>query len=419
MRFKTRSCIYLAALLVLAAGSAGATTARLRALGGGAAYLEDPANVLSWYGSLGDYPDQALIETGTWKLNGGYPGEAESRISGGWAGAHLAVPGGVTLAAFYHDRFDDGDPAQLIPSQLGHGMTLLACRAFGPAQVGLALRYGSFSDSWRDSTTGGLIIPSYVPEAMGRDLRRLDLGLGVRLDLNEGAYLDFAGERRGVRIEESRIAALEDDYEGMRESNGTFAGRIRAFFRSSENSALAPHVELQRVDQPLPLVWYGLMPEVDVWQLRAGTGWSWFPDPDRMILLYYEYLYGEGDMTTRSLSPSFAEARYDLKWNAGRAGIALETRFLPWLSLRTAYRWEYRSRSETVYSPIGTWSGRNPVETDGIEHFLSLGAGLHLGRTDVDLTVGEGYPYAPGSNLGTTYFEPARNWLTMSVRRPF
>lgn len=418
MRYRLLSLLVCLVLSALVAAAATASTGRLRALGGEGTYLEDPANVLLWYGSLGDYPNLAIAETGTWKLNGGYPGEGPARRSGGWLGGHLAVPGGVTVAAFYTDRFDDGDPGQLIPSNLGHGAAFLACRVFGRAQIAAMLRIGSYSEDESDSTSGW-IVPTYVPERIVRDNRRLDLGLGLRLDLGERAYLDAAVERRGVRLDEARYSSLEEDFEQIRESDATIAGRMRLFYQTTPNSALVPQVELQRVDQPLPIAWYGLVSEVDVWQLRIGTGWNYYPDPDRLIVLFYEYLYGEGDLVSRTLSSSFAESQWDLKWNAGRAGIALESRFLPWLTLRTAYRWERRSRSETLYSPIGSWSGIEPTEIDGIEHFLSLGAGLHLGRFDVDVAVAEGYPSAPGGALGTAYFETPRNWLTLSVRRTF
>ena len=69
----------LLALTVLLVPDSPASTARLRALGGEGAYLEDPANVLLWYGSLGDYPNLVIAETGAWEQNGGYRGEGAPR----------------------------------------------------------------------------------------------------------------------------------------------------------------------------------------------------------------------------------------------------------------------------------------------------------------------------------------------------
>ena len=105
--FRLRQIAFLPAL-VLAIGaffpeSGVATTGRIQALGGNGTFFEDEANVLRWYGSLGDYPDLAVLESGGFNLDSGYHNQDMELLSGPGGGVHhsLGEEGRWGTAALY------------------------------------------------------------------------------------------------------------------------------------------------------------------------------------------------------------------------------------------------------------------------------------------------------------------------------
>ena len=59
-----------------------ASSTRIGSLGGSGGFFEDHHNVLRWCGSLVDYPDLAVIETGHFDLTNGYDDDWGKSVSG-------------------------------------------------------------------------------------------------------------------------------------------------------------------------------------------------------------------------------------------------------------------------------------------------------------------------------------------------
>ena len=411
MLYRPIPALVFLVLLVLLVSGAGATTARIEALGGLGDCLEDDANVLRWYGSLADYPDLAVLESGHFHLNHGYRAGGRETVSGPGAGIHSRLGRFGTGALYWHGKHSDADPGELLPSELENTVTALFARAVAGVQVGLAFRYGSLDSKFLDPDA-----LHFLPEEITKKNRRIDVGAGVRFDVNERTYVDVAGEVRLLRLDEYWRTPLDRIHDDERESGGTYALRARAFRRLTQNSALVVHSEYQQLDAPVPVTQYGEVPAANGEQVRVGTGWNWFPDPDRFLLARFEYLYGESSVDSQVHFAWPYSHGWDVKWSSYRAGLAAESRLLPWLSLRAAWDWQYRSRTETYFEPIDVWSGLAPAEAEGAVQFLQLGLGAHLGRYDLDLAVGEGLPTEPGGHMGTRWSGEAQDWITITLR---
>lgn len=390
-------------LLCLLATSAFATSARVNALGGGGAFLEDDDNLQRWYGSLVDYPDRVILDSGHFSINYGYHAEgSDQRLSGPWGLAAVGldrwkIPGVLSIGLY--GAGDDADSGGLYRDALRTTWAVM----YGVDIKGVAatLIYRSGSDN--RSETDGLATWTW-------DRSRHDLGLGFRFDLSDGAYLDVAGEFRAAD-EDIALSPLPIDPPPAisTPSHSLFDSwnlRARAFIRLGESTALVPVVEVFRDDRPAFVVSPFHQRHIDGRDLMLGAGLNWYPDPDHLLVLSANYSGGEVDDIYYGLDPG-QPAIIHAEWNALRARLALESVFLSWVTVRTGL--VYDLRSETLHGVDETFAGLN----------LAGGVALHAGDWDFDLSVNDGEPRAFSGYLGPYNRSSYGTWLQMSLRRQF
>jgi hypothetical protein len=222
---------WLLALATLCPVAALATTARVDALGGAGDYFEDEAGVRRWCGSLGDYPGSITLDFGHFNIYHGYHDDTGRLVSGPALGLHHDLGGNRgTVGLYLHTVGADALTGSLYLDDLDDTFTLIYNRQVGTARVGLLYRQGS-------RETGGtadLIFPTRV-----RSERR-EWALGARLDLNEGAYVDLAGELRQTGEEMVVDGDPANPLSVDLESESGLALRGRLFLRLGERTALVP-----------------------------------------------------------------------------------------------------------------------------------------------------------------------------------
>lgn len=177
-RSSQRAALALAAGLLLAlAAPAFATMARLRALGDGASYLEDDANVLVWFASLVDYPDQVVLDLGHYDHDA--EGSLNRRLGAAAGGLHARLDRARrwgTLGIYAQEELPGGAP--------GGAFTLLGARSFGRLALGCKAMFSTYYQGSNSTDFDG----------HGKGLYFHAYGLAARWDLGDGLYGDLAGE---------------------------------------------------------------------------------------------------------------------------------------------------------------------------------------------------------------------------------
>ncbi|MCP4292995.1 MAG: hypothetical protein GY780_14310 [bacterium] len=382
---KTFSFTLLAVMILTSA--ADATTSRINSLGGGGDYFEDDANVLRWYGSLVDYPDQVFVESGNFNLSSGYWQSPSEKISGPGLGVHAAL--GTkgrwgTVGLFYHDQDDDRDPF-LLQEHLRQNFSLLYAASFGRITAGAIFRRGT-----RDVQT----------ETFSVDYSANTYGLGVRVNLSKNAYLDLALESRKTNLKDSSYPDFMTTNSDQ-ENNTNFRGRV--FYALSSTMAAVPLFEYATEDRLTP---FALPLRVDNTLWRFGCGLNYYPDTDHMFLLSIDYLDGDQNHNLYD-SRSFSQMK---TWNF-RTGF--ESRVLSWLTTRGGLGIVHYDVNKGTHSPPDYGYS---VSTDGPELRVSLGFALHLGPADLDLGFGEHYPERFYSGPPV---EPGKSWMSATARIVF
>jgi hypothetical protein len=399
----------LALLVVLVAVWSTAATAgapRLLALGGDGAYLEDSRGVLRWYGTLVDYAGMATVESGYFNEDGylRYPdGLNRFRTSGPAAGVHVALGGehpAAVVGLWLANAGDDTEPGTLYQDRLATTGTLLVARDFGSLSLGLGWRHGS-ADETGTAAIGGTEL------ATARDVTRDDLGLGARFGLGTDAYLDLAGEWRSVSVRtlEPRSNATTVD-SGDLSSTDNWAVRSRGFVALGETTVLVPVGEYLREDRP-GAYRTGASTWLDGWAWRLGCGFTWLPDPDRLVLVSAEHRQARKDVG--HWAPEYESVtRFESAIWAARA--AAEIRAGAFWTVRAAFGWE--GGKTEWHDPAVS----DPPQRQDLGLFpLSVGLALHAGGWDLDLgiashrpTWAEGIHFSNGDegnwlNAGFTY----------------
>ncbi|MBU8870045.1 MAG: hypothetical protein KOO60_04110 [Gemmatimonadales bacterium] len=407
--------LLLVILFSLASNLSGATTGRIQALGGNGAFFEDEANILRWYGSLGDYPSQAVLEAGHFNLPWGYHNETGEILSGPGLGVHrfFGNEGNLgTAALYFHGRSPDTDPGSLVRSPLKNTVTALFCRPLGVVSTTLVFRRATSATT---HTLAGIQIDD--PVALDVDHSRTEFGGGVRLDLSASAYLDLAGEFRHSIIREAQttLAGLLSDNE--RCSTGSFNLRSRAFLQLGPKAALVPVTEIIVSDEPLPFRLGANTESMAGHLVRIGCGLNYYPDTDKLLLLSLDYLNGRNEFT--NIMSDANRLTWARDWNSFTLGLGAETRFLSWLTFRGSFSYEHLSRSEAWLNEV-IFSGQlHEMDQDSDTLRAYLGAGLHVGSFDLDLALSENFPRTPAGYLGHELFPDDNNWLTATLRREF
>jgi hypothetical protein len=365
----------LAILFAGALAPAGATTARLRSLGGQGDYLEDDANVLRWYGSLVDYPGRAVLELGTWDHEA--PGPLSDRIGGRGGGLHARFDraGRWGTGAVY---FGEDLPAP----DLGGWIQLLWARRLGPLAVGASFRGSSYSEAGR--TTGSDALDGQSAFTHG-------LGLGVRWDLADGLYADLAADLRHVDVDYLR-GSTGPTVSGVGGWDGLGA-RARLFQELKRELALVYRAEWLRDRRPLVDAIMADLVDLDLDVLRGGVGCLYLPDADNLLIVSVDY--HRIDETRRARHPFFADFTHgERAWWRLDVRCGLEARLLPWLTARAAAG--YR-RTVDEAQLVHDWSDGFQERVYGyavrVRTPVVLGLGLHAGPFDADLVLNDTAPW--------------------------
>jgi hypothetical protein len=363
-----------ASLLAATAAPSTATEARVRALGGGADFLEDPTGVQRWAGSLVDYPQHATLELGRWHHEAA---DTVSRRGGGLHHRFDAAGRWGTAAIYFGEDLPRPDP--------GGWVRLIWARQFGPVSLGATFRGTSYSDA----DDGDEL-------ALTGESRYLhDLGLGLRWDVSDRLYLDLAAEALDAEVDyyDNQNGITREDLGGW----DGFALRGRAFQRLGPTVVATGRVDWRRDTRPITDPVIGGLADLDADIFHGGLGFTILPDPDRLVIASVDYQRREDQR--RATIPFHAdwETTWRLWWRLD-VRVGLEARLRPWLTVRaaTGYR---RTVDESLqryrWSDDFTDSHYDYLITVDVP--VALGVGLHLGDLDLDLTYGEAAPFAGGT----------------------
>ena len=379
MRTRTAPLLLTIMLLCLFAGIARGSASRIAALGDTGDFLEDASNVLRWYGTLPAYSNTLVAELGR---------REEAADTG-------APRLGRGLGLFF---------------DLGEAARLGTAGAFLSGEDGLDPAGGSISLFWGKSgqthDLGFMIRMRDDEEALGatslgydflRSEHDLTLGAGLRIDMNPRTYCDIAVDLTGTDrtlVENGWI--LMD----QQERYATWGTRMRVFRSLGPDLALTGNWAYDHRNHG----WLGGEPPLPASMeqnaTRFGTGLTYFPDPDSMFLLGFEYTDLKG-----MLEPTYgvwASPSVEWDYRAFDVFMALEKRILPWLTLRTGVR---SSLSEKENYPPPQTTGAHYWAQTGIRgdvdrtFDLYLGLALHIGDFDIDLVVNEDPLFHLGNTL--------------------
>lgn len=373
----------LAVAALLATAPAIATPARLFALGGGD-HLSDTSEVFRWPGAARD-------DAGGWYLDSGrlFTLDAwaapDALQDTGPAAAIAWNPGGpdsrwtAALAACAFAA--DADHTGLHRDGPGRSLAGLAGRRLGRVDAAATWRV-AFGD-----------VPGDIGPAEKYRHHRDEIGLGARVDLGPGAFIDVAGDMRRERnLAGGGAAALDPSGDEAMAARG-WSARARAFVSVREHLVLAPVGEVvdEVVDGSLdPDAWWADAPAAhgDRRMLRLGVALCWLPDPDRLFAVSYE----RSDIDSRAVrnDPAANTIPFIRDTNVDHLRLAIEQRVNWWLSLRAS--------TGLVREAHPGGSGEDNYDVD-----VAGGAALHLGAWGLDVAAGS----APAP-------EP-RRWLSVGA----
>ncbi len=368
------------AILVFWVSAAPATTSRINSLGGSGDYFEDDANVLRWYGSLADYPDQVMVESGNFNIPDGYWLTSSQKVSGPGIGVHYALGQDSrfgTVAIFYHDHNDDRS-FSLAPEGLRNNLSFLYAFDLGPLTAAAFFGHGS-----RKMETAEI------------DYSANTVGIGTRMDLSESAYLDLVWESQFTNLQSSSFSDA-----GGSNSESNFNLRGRAFIALGQRSAIVPVAEVIHEDRlrpfPVPVL-------LENHLTRLGCGLNYFPDTDHLLLLNAEYVDGRRKTT-------FSDSHGEDSWTAWSLKAGFESRVLSWLTTRGSIGFVDYQLDSVLDAGRKILSSPDP-ESPAL--MVNLGFSIHLGPGDLDFGFGEKYPEP--IYIGE-HSAPQKPWLSATAR---
>ncbi|MGD9547388.1 MAG: hypothetical protein AB7V45_07510 [Candidatus Krumholzibacteriia bacterium] len=390
------SFILMAAVCgALTAIPAGATPARIAALGGRGDFFTDEANVHRWCAVLGEYPGLVTLSSGWQGLNSASePGEDVFRPGGGFQ-LGIGPEGRWATAGFFIDgRGTGSDPGSLVPT--GNGLAVSGMIAHRWNGVLAALRYRRVSSEQEAAGFG-----------TWTDLHQ-DIGAGLRLPTPGEGFLDLAGEIRGINRDLSSSVPQEGFPEGNAgDSWDGYGVRVRAFFPVGTLAAVVPVFEYATGTDPRARIdGSTVVPSTDLERLaRVGCGLDVFPDLDNMLVLSAEYL--DADLTV----PNPLDSWYPVQRRSRRdffLRLGMERRLAPWLVARAAAGFDHNLDSEPG------------AGDDTTERWpLSVGLSTSFGGTTLDVALRRGSPDPDVSVPGASGFPNHATWFMAVLRQEF
>ena len=396
--------LFPAALLLVWPAGGLASSSRINSLGGSGEFFEDDNNVLRWCGSLGDYPDLAIIETGHFDLTNGYDDDWGKSVSGPGGGIHARFDQAGrwgTGGLYFHGLADDSDPGSLHRSYLVGSVTALYSREVAGVSGGLMFRHTADTEFQSESP-----VPFRIEN--GYERSRDDLGLGARLDLAGNAYLDVAADIRHICDRAYGYDPIHLDWDtGDLDSWNNYGLRARAFIGLNDRLALVPLGEYIGEDfTGTSYAEAGLSRETSDNKgrmIRVGAGLNFFVDADNFLLFSAEYLDGKVDHTIRDLDGAVDDFwREDYMVLLMR--LAFETRLAHWITVRASSGYEHLDNQ-----------GDLPNPSTGEHIPLGLGVGLHLGNLALDLALTDREPRRLSRYSATLAKVESSTWLSITL----
>ena len=407
---RTAALLLLPAALLLVWPAGGlASSTRINSLGGSGGFFEDDNNVLRWCGSLGDYPDLVIIETGHFDLTSGYDDDWGKTLSGPGGGVHARFDKAGrwgTGGLYFHGRADDSDPGSLHRSYLGASVTALYSKQIAGISGGLMFRHTADTE-FRSIDTGS------IPIETGFERSRDDIGLGARMDLSDNAYLDVAADVRHISDRAYGYDPTNLDWDtGTMDSWNNYGLRARAFIGLNDRLALSPLGEYISEDfTGTSFAGAGLFREISDNKgrmFRFGAGLNFFVNADNFLLFSAEYLDGQVDHTIRDL-----DGDIDYFWREDYSvllmRLAFETRLAHWITVRASSGYEHVNNQGDL--------SHNPSPGEHIP--LGLGVGLHVGSLALDLALTDREPRGLSRFSATLPVVESSTWLSITLSYGF
>jgi hypothetical protein len=386
--------ITLVALVLALATPATATLTRVRTLGGGASYLEDDSGAMVWYAPLIDYPDQVVLDLGDWDHDA--PGGMNQSVVNTAGSAHFRLDQAgrwPTIGVYVQEDLPAEAP--------GGAITLLGAQSLGKLTLGLKASFSSYFEGANSNDA----------EGWGESLYFHAYGLGARWDVSDRLYGDLAGEIVNVQGD---ARAQDLWYLPPQQTWTTWGLRTRWFYGLNETTALVPVFDHRQDDRQVFSEAVGAPADQHARETAAGLGVNILPDPDNLVVLSAEIRWGRqlhdrlpGNSTTWNYD------RSDFTWHEIHARVGLESRVLPWLTVRGALRYlrlqDERSSSggETLPTDPERWAEDQSIR---VRTPITLGVGLHAGAFQADLLLNarwtETYgtiPFAPVPTVEGTF----------------
>lgn len=376
---------FLAWLLACAcAVPAQGGSTRLAALGGNADYVLDERAALRWYASGPEYAGRAVLELGRLDLDDGDEAWSD-RISGTAAGFHVAPgKGWGTFLAYFHSRAEQSAPSQVDADYPGGSVNLGWGKQWGRWGVGAGFRGTSYAD----------VHESAGQPPSGREEYRHDYGLGVVADVGRGVDVEIAGELREV------ISYAYDPTRGLNGTNAdnlnSYGVRLRARIPAGETTEIVPLVDYSRARHPVYSDEMNDRANLDGWLLRAGAGLRTVPRPDALFIFSGEFRDGRYDLDGVGADDAvWSATRYD--WWSILLRLGLESRVLPWLTVRASLQYHRVEESE---AKLGT-EGQAPYDYEvaarvHVKAPLGVGLAVHAAGLRIDLSYNDHAPLSLG-----------------------
>ena len=274
----------------------------------------------------------------------------------------------------------DSDQSTAIEHDPEHSVALLYARRQGRVKIGLALRYGD--REWTtaiDTVAGGPLTH--------RKFTRTTIGLGLRADLSADSFLDVACD-----VHRLHWLDLGPIYEGIQsDSWQNVSLRARSYLSVSSDLALVPAVEYWTEDHVVPLDWSNLALNRRNTLARLGCGLSYTPDDQELILVSADYRSFSEEETVAVYGTGVTQKQSFRQINLA---LAVERRYLSWLTLRAGTGFQH-------YEVDPRTPGAAIIDDSAFVH--SVGAGLHLGRIDVDVALTSQEPGRLAPNWDAAY----------------
>ncbi len=404
------SIVLVSVLLGGMATTAGATTARLSALGMSPDWITDERESIRWYASGVDHSNVAAMDLGRFDTGGGGQTWSE-RISGQSGGVHVKFDEAGkwgTVVTYFNSEAVQGSAGHVNGDFPGGSIKIMYALPLGPIDLGASFGGSSYHKSQNSDDTWGTFRSDF----------RHDLGFGMRWRIRPGLRLELAGERRQVQMD------LSDDRRGIRHSFNaadSFGVRGRLRVQLSEKVSLVPLLDYTRDIVDIYSLQLDDAAHLDGWLLRAGFAFQ-VKNPDQTNL-FFSGEYRDGKDNHQSIGSAYR--KYDVQereWYSYHARVAVETPLNSWLTLRASV--QYRRTADSSFlawpAPDGfetlDWEKSHEVR---VETPLGVGAAASLGNFTLDAAYNDKAPLSLTRVPDANTPRESANFATLSLRYRF